>query len=414
MKIGIDLSYEGIFDSSSKKEGIFRYNDFLFYELLRLDKTLELEFWCLEGNVPFFSDLHSKILRDFSERISFLTEKNTSGIFNGFFRIPFIKSLKQGSKLENLYGAIKNTSCADIGFSDVVSIYGLHYFPRKKIFTLHDLFTCLVPDLFRNAFSNIDKMNEEAIKNLSQFAREGAEFVVFNDYVKNNQLLKFVPDTENCCISVIPNPVMMRKNKMKDLGEEFVHKKYQFEGRYIFYPTINRPNKNILLILQALDILIKQGEIFRLVTTGSMGTLTQTDLYVRENCLSDYIIETGYLTDDEWYTLYKHSTVGVVTTIVEGPGMPQQVLEALQVGTLPVVCTKCLGVEESLKTVGLCLKDANLYWTDPYDPVGLAERIKFVCDHSEQVIFEQRGILDAYSKRTWSDVARDYLQLIYR
>ena len=123
------------------------------------------------------------------------------------------------------------------------------------------------------------------------------------------------------------------------------------------------------------------------------------------------IIETGSLSEQDLYALYKYANLTVIPTIIEGPGMPQQTLETLILKNIPIIHSKAWGIKESLESVGLSMETADLNWFDLDDDKTLAQKIEDVLNNPAPHIKKQKHILSAYTKRTWEDTACDYMKV---
>lgn len=435
MKILFDFSFDGFV---SAQEGIVVYNSFLFQSLLENYPDLEIEIYTNEINVQTLQQSMLTYYDKFKNRIHIITPNVhkkwyninifkyafytiKTCVYNVLYKITKHESyMKRNCKWKNKKALLCSEnipsnsliakSHADIAFNDIVGLTGTHNFSGPKVFMLHDLFTIPLVDLFRDLMPNIDEINQNAVDNLNRYADEGACFVTATPYIRDEHVFKYLKNVHDCYVINYP-PMLRDYSKIKLMAEKDIRKKFGINGPYTFYASQNRPNKNVMLMLKALKRLKDKGIDFTLVTTGRMDTLKATQEYVQKNNLSDRIIETGRLDEQELYTLYKYSAMAVVTTIVEGPGMPQQVLEPLMIGNIPVICSKCLGVQSSLCVFGLNPENVDLNWVDLDDDKGLAKKIEEVLKNPKPHIEKQKHIIDAYTKRTWDDVAHDYMNL---
>ncbi len=437
LKIAFDFSFDCFVSAA---EDIVVYNSFLFQALLENYPDVEIEIYTNEINIPELQKSMQFYWDKFKNRIHIITPTVAQG--KKWYRINLYKyvfcALKQ-SFYKLLYKLTRNThyskriskwrnkkhalravkyplaelikqSDADVAFLDSVLLTAAHNFRGPKVFMLHDLFTIPLADLFRDLLTNIDEINQNAVDNLNKYATEGTYFVTATPYIRDEQVFKYLSNVHDC--QVINYPPMLRDySQIELIPENDIRKKFGIMGPYTFYASQNRPNKNVLLLLKTLKRLKDKNVDFTLVTTGRMDTLTSTAEYVKKHNLQDRIVETGSLSEQELYTLYKYSAIAVVSTIVEGLGIPQQVLEPLIIGNIPVVCSKCWGVESSLNIFGLNPKKVDLNWVDLDDDKTLAEKIQEVLKNPQSHIEKQKHIIEAYTKRTWSDVAKDYMDL---
>lgn len=437
MKILFDFSFDGFVSS---QEGICVYNSFLFQALLENYPNVELEIYTNEINVPNLHKSMSAYYNKFKHRIHIITPTQTTrkpwrhinltkyafcGIKQNLYKLLYklthnkhyrarINKWRDKKYALKMYvrplSELIAESNADVAFNDIVGLTGTHKFKGPKLFMLHDLFTIPFMDLFRDLIPDIDNVNKKAIENLNKYADEGTCFVTATPYIRDEHVLKYISNVAEC--HVINYPPMLRDySGVRLMSEKDVRKKFGIKGPYTFYASQNRPNKNVMLMLKALKLLKDKGVDFTLVTTGRIDTLKATKEYVEKNNLADRIVETGSLSEQDLYALYKYSAAAVVTTIIEGPGMPQQVLEPLTIGNIPVICSKCLGADSSMRIFGLDPDKVDLNWVDLDDDKGLAEKIQEVLKNPKPHIAKQKHIIDAYKKRTWDDVAHDYMKL---
>lgn len=435
------------FDFSSKKivpfrEGICVYNAFLFQALLENYPDVSIEIFTNEINVPEIKRGMAAYYSKFEKRIEFVTPQSKPakwheiswGKFVGYSLKQLFYSLllfiekkeKYGKKKKNLLDKKKalfsieikslselaSESNADVVFSDFVTLNVGNYFKCPKVFMLHDLFTIPLADLFRDSVSNIDEINQNAVENLQQYANEGAYFITSGKYIRDEQLLKYIKNLPMGRTMVIPFPPMIRTFKLDSLmTEKEFRDRFKINGAYIPYASQNRPNKNVILLLKALKRLKDKGIQITVVTTGDFCNIKKCAEFIDKNSLGNYIRQIGTISEDELYALYKYSSMVVVPTIIEGLGMSGQCLEALSFGSIPVVHAKSWGIKESLESVGLSMETADLNWVDLDDDKGLADKIEDVLSNPYPHIEKQKHIIEAYTKRTWADVAHDYMNV---
>ncbi len=387
MKIAVDLSFG--FYVSVYREGITVYNNFLFDSLLKLSPENKIEFWADAVNKEDFFKCYQNLFDNYPDQ--------TSVIFNED-ELAFKQKIK--------------TSNADIVFLDCVRFEHAHYSSAPKVFMLHDLFTIPLRDLFYQSVPNIDFINTAAVSNLSLYAKNRAFFVINSMYIRDNHLFKYVQNISPDKTNIISYPPMLRTFKTENiLSEEEFKSKFNITTPYMPYPSQNRTNKNLIVILRALKRLKEKNIKITLVTTGRIGMVASNLKYVSENDIQDMILETGSLSEQDLYALYKYANLTVVPTIIEGPGMPQQTLETLMLKGIPVIHAKSWGIKESLESVGLAMETADLNWFELDDDEALALKIEEVLNNPTSHIEKQRHILAAYTKRTWEDTARDYMKV---
>jgi glycosyltransferase involved in cell wall biosynthesis len=427
------------------REGLTVFNKNLASAMIEYNETLELEIWSYSINMDELKILFSEIINKYPYRIKLFDEYSISPkisvmpflrIFKPFNILRIIKhvllfiflrrqeSKKRLSSLlfpakinysaqENLIRAVKKYSKADL----VLPVYpGLTLalsFKCRKIMQIHDLFYLANRDIFIQQIPDIDTAIMELTATLGNYVKANSIFVSSTSYIRDNHVLKHIPTINIEQTRVISYPPMIKSFNTYKLPEKknFLEK-YNLSQRYIAFPSQNRPNKNIIAILQALLILKRKSIIIQFVTTGTISHFLPVLEFIEKNNLKNQIMEIGALSEEDLVTLYKYSTLVVCPNIIEGPGMPQQCLEALTVGNLPVIQARSLGIKESLESVGLTFETADLNWFDFDDYSGLALKIEDALNNPKPHIEKQKHILSHYTKITWEGTARKYLDLV--
>ncbi len=460
MKIAVLYDYP--FRVNVKREGIGVFTRFLLNSIMANYSDVEIEFWCYDFNrenvKSSFQDIFEKYpnrvtifdnfsnwdyvpnalvqlckyyqliafnIIDFIDRIKFKIKKKDKYIHKRKFVQEKIKKLKDknfhriiGKENYNdvlqqtLIKNVKKYSKANVVFSIFVNLELGRFFNCPKFVQVHDLFTLPLFDLFKDDIENLADENKQVLNNLGEYALKGATFISSSMYVAQNHSLKYIPHITNNQISVIPFPPLIKDfNQSELLNKEDFKAKYNIASVYIVYPSQNRPNKNWIVILKAIKALRDEGMELQFVTTGRIDDVKITKEYVDKNNLRNLICEVGNLSEDELYALYKYADLQISSTIMEGMGISGQALEALKVGNIPVIHAKSLGIEDSLKSVGLNLETADLNWFDIDDDKKLVYLIKDVLSNKQLHINKQKHVLEAYQKRTWDDVAKEYYKL---
>ncbi|MBD5397987.1 glycosyltransferase [bacterium] len=446
--LAVTLDYSAVMENFDK-EGIVVYTKNLLDALLKNDNSLNLEIWCYSYNVEHCKRIFKDLTDKYASRIKFCDEKlyETDHYINTIYKKKNLKyHLKSGfynccyaltkniryrqkrqkmkdkllqnnyvpfSQEELLQKSVQDFSRASYCYIPAVNLKVGRYFSCPKFLQIHDLFAMIpeIEKLFIPLVPNIAEENKKITDNLNDYAKLNTDFITSNVFTRDKEILKYT-NIKKSNVNVITFPPMIKQFYKGDLiTEKEIRKKYTIDGNYMFYPSQNRPNKNIIVLLKALKKLKDNGIIIKLVTTGRIASYPPDLNFMKDNDIEDLIIETGMMSESDLYALYKYSTLSVVTTKIEGLGMPGQTLEALSLGNIPVICSKCLGVKESLESVGLNFETADLNWFEPDDYEGLAEKIQDVLANPKKHIEKQKGVISYYTKRTWDDVAKDYLEL---
>ncbi len=441
MRIAIPYDYEKPVDI--RREGIGVYVSLLVKALLDNIPDLEIEFWTYSYNRKNVILLFQDSFEKYPDRISVFDDACLRNnllkkcIYVGNYAINKVcykilyllkclfisdkkirKLIKQQLKAfvlnlreKQLKKVIKKESRADVVYCFFVIFKMGLWFQCPKFVQVHDLFTFALKKKFEPYMLSLGSYNGMTANILGQYALDGAVFISSSDYIVREHCLPFIPNILPHQTAVIPFPPLIKDFGVKDiLDEKSFKKKYKICGKYIALPSQNRPNKNWGVIFRALARLKKLGINLNFVTTGHVSDVKSDEKLVNDLGVSNLIIETGSLSSQELYALYKYADLVVVPTIIEGLGMSGQALEAMKVGT-PVVHSKSLGIEESLHSAGLTMEKAHLNWFDLDDDEMLATKIQDVLKNPKIHATRQKVVLDAYLKFSWKDVAENYMRI---
>lgn len=170
-------------------------------------------------------------------------------------------------------------------------------------------------------------------------------------------------------ITVIPNGL----NTLEEIQQSAQQKRRLLESvgiaegeSYVLFVGRIEQKKNIPRLIDAFAALrAEHGFCGKLVLVGSPGYQYElVQQKIAEQNLRNYVVETGWVTNEQLQAIMEHATVFVLPSMYEGFGIP--ILEAMQ-QNVPVVCSDI----PPLREVGA---DAALY-ANPKDPSQLATQI---------------------------------------
>jgi len=223
-------------------------------------------------------------------------------------------------------------------------------------------------------------------------------YFVKNDIIKN---FKINPDKIRVVSEGLSNLPRI------DLGEEYLKTK-NIISPYLLYVGNCYPHKNLEKLIEAFEILKKENPELKLVLVGKQNYFSQRLQSSIKNHQSS-IIFYGYASDEELATLYKHASLYVFPSLMEGFGLPP--LEALSFG-LPVVCSDIPVFHE-------VLNGAAAYF-NPKDAEDMANAISAALQDAEKrnkILTEGNKVLLRYNNRHHSEetlevynAARDFVQ----
>jgi glycosyltransferase involved in cell wall biosynthesis len=186
----------------------------------------------------------------------------------------------------------------------------------------------------------------------------------------------------------------------------FIHTKY------IFHVGVFEKRKNLLNLIKAYDILIKNGneyEQIKLVLAGKGTGRAESDVsselltLINELGLNNQVILTGYLTDVQLKTTYQNAFMYVFPSINEGFGIP--VLEAFK-ARIPLLVAN----NSCLPEIG---GDAVMQF-DPFNVKDIAEKMQRVIDNVDirnDLIAKGDVRLKYFS---WKEAAQEFLKVFAR
>lgn len=173
-------------------------------------------------------------------------------------------------------------------------------------------------------------------ENLPVYCERSDLIITVSEFSKK-EIINYM-DIKGDRIHVVTNGVDCEKyNRERDLNQlGAVKRKYGIRGEYILYMGTLEPRKNIGVLLEAYNILTEDdNSLPKLVIAGKKGWMYERLFQmVQEFGLSDQIIFTGYIENDDCPVLMSGAKLFVFPSLYEGFGIPP--LEAMACGT-PVI-----------------------------------------------------------------------------
>ena len=191
--------------------------------------------------------------------------------------------------------------------------------------------------------------------------------------------LKVAPEK----ICVAPIPLLMPKRRTLDAERVARLRGVIGEGEYLFYPTQNRPNKQIAFLLRLFAKLVKDRPKLKLILTCGLDHVPEAREVYNSLGLKDSVVLLSGVPDEELAYLYEHAAVLPLTSTMEG-NFPPQVFEALTAGT-PVVATRLPLITEILGN-----DSDSLLLCQPLNETEFLAKIWWALEHREQVLQQQK------------------------
>lgn len=224
-------------------------------------------------------------------------------------------------------------------------------------------------------------------------------YFVRNDIIKN---FKIHPDKIRVIYEGLSN-----LPAEADFGAEFLSGRGIGGGKYLLYVGNCYPHKNLERLIEASAKVQKEMPDLRLALVGKRDYFSKRledeaslKFYPLARGQEQKPIFYGYASDEELVTLYKHASLYVLPSLMEGFGLPP--LEALSFG-LPVACSDIPALRE-------VLGDAAFYF-DPYDSKSMAQTIKDSLNTGKkQINILNRG-KEMLVKYDWVKGAKETLEI---
>lgn len=195
------------------------------------------------------------------------------------------------------------------------------------------------------------------------------------------------------------------KNNSKRLA---LKKKYGLEEGYFVYIGTLQPRKNLVRLVDAFASLQRKNlklAIVGMKNEGRGGWMFETFLSrVKELGLSDRVVLTGYVADEELPYLLAESLAYILPSLYEGFGIPP--VEAMAIG-VPVIVSD----NSSLREV---CGDSAIYIKDSYNPESIRTAMEtlLTMKASEMVASTKLG-QDWVRRYNWNTAAKKTLETLY-
>ena len=275
----------------------------------------------------------------------------------------------------------------------------------KKIVVIHDVIAEKYPDLtvprsaarfFWNTKVTLGRWQADAIATVSDYSRRA----IVQHFGLAAERVFVVGEASDPTFCVMEEP--QSSPRLRSLG-------IVGNGRSVIYVGGFSPHKNLESLVEAFaklssrpdlaDVqLVMVGDYEKEVFYSYFGTIKRQ---VEKAGLTERVIFTGYLPDDELVTLLNLSTVLVLPSLLEGFGLPA--IEAAACGC-PVIATKASPLPS-------LLGDGALY-IDPTDPRGLQIALERVLKSAELRQQLKKAGLAAASQLTWNTAAQQMIEVM--
>lgn len=277
----------------------------------------------------------------------------------------------------------------------------------KKIVMIHDIIAEKYPALtlpsptarlFWKAKVALGRRQADAIATVSDYSREG----ILKHFKIAPERVFVVGEAMDPAFRMLENP--RPTDRLAALG-------VPSSGRLVAYVGGFNPHKNLETLVSAFAKLAARREFsdLRLVMAGEYekevfhGNYRAIKRQVEHSGISDRVIFTGHLADDDLVALLNLTTVLVLPSLIEGFGLPA--VEAAACGC-PVIATTASPLPQILGEGGL--------YIDPARPQELESALaRVLCSGQLRLGMREAG-LAAASRLSWEAAAGQMIDLMRR
>ena len=356
MRIGIDAS------CWSNQRGYGRFTRKLLTAIVRLDE---------ENEYVFFMDSTTALLNNFPP--------NVECIIVNLSQSPAQAASASGRRsIPDMLRIGRRVSKENLALFFYPSVYT--YFPIfgrvKKIVAIHDVIAEKYPEL---VFSN--KLNRTLWNLKVWFAIKQADLIItVSKFSKQGIIEHFGLSGNNIkIVSEAADKDFLPFHETNLLSDKLAPFGLDITTKFILYVGGIAPHKNLSTLVTAYSKLVNDTDHkdIKLVLVGDYENdvfLIDKDLneLLKRLHLTDRIIFTGFVSDEELVYFYNAATVFVLPSFMEGFGLPA--VEAMACGT-PVIGSKTTSLPE-------VVEDAGLFF-DPNNPDELLYHLTTIIENEE-------------------------------
>lgn len=217
----------------------------------------------------------------------------------------------------------------------------------------------------------------------NDISRKAEGIICISDYTKKTFCEKYNYDEKRAYTIYIAV-----QNRFKNEDPAVLDKLYLKDSRYIVFPANFWEHKNHKILLNAFSMYAQKDKDAKLVLTGNtLGKEKEFLDIIDKMGLKDRVIITGYLNNDEFYSILKNSKGLIFPSLFEGFGIP--VVEAMYINKL-VACSNVT----SLPEIGC---DSICYF-NPVKPDEVLKGIEYLFENeiTDEIIADYKKQLEKY------------------
>lgn len=265
----------------------------------------------------------------------------------------------------------------------------------KKIATIHDLAVHL-PEFESYNFSS-EYFKNKRLRLFEDFSKNADAIIAVSENTKHD-FLKFFdyPEDKIHVVHLAPvfEPTLMNTKNDEVLLDNLSLKKKEY------YLTVGGVSlrKNSYNLLKGFHLSGKSND-YKLVFAGKIvnSEKDRLDKYINDNNLSNSIIFTNYISDENLSSLYRNSKSFLFPTFYEGFGIP--IIEAMNY-ELPVLTSTTGAAPEIAKSHAVLV--------NPFDEKSIANGILKLDNHSKKDLLKAREYASNFN---WDKVAAETINI---
>lgn len=225
-----------------------------------------------------------------------------------------------------------------------------------------------------------------------------------------NYYHSFLPNAD---IEIVPNGIDLTRYQSDSAPISDPKITILPDEKVIFYAGRIVPDKGVLLLLQAFELLIATHKNLKLIVVGDYNEVSKTDggAYQREvravaERLGDRCIMAGSLPPDQMHHYYPLGDVVVIPSQFQEP-FCMVAIEAMGAGK-PVLVSTRGGMVEFVKE-----NDTGYHLQEPMTAETIAQDITAVLHNAELSDIAKRGQNYVYEHYSWTGVTQRFEEVIY-
>jgi glycosyltransferase involved in cell wall biosynthesis len=290
---------------------------------------------------------------------------------------------------------------------------------KKKLVVFPDAVSAVFPTRFP-----VDRYSRNLIASVATSVRNADALVCYSNYVRDRQLMRFLPSlAADKRVEVIPQGFFLGKSlsapaSIKDLnklvkevvGGPIERGELQFDSfDYVLYPSVDRPHKNTLTLLKAIEHLVRDHQVNIKLITTSHGATADLQAYIQRRHLHREIIFMPMLSIEKLNSLIEGALAVVHPSLAEGGDIFNFSRAASH--DCPALLSDIEVAREMFERHGIRKAVYGEWLFNPTSPKQLARKILAVRASRSDFVKEQKQALQSLSSYSFEDMAQRYYDL---